>query len=70
VVAGVLIFLGYSAIYWISPLDIHFYIDSSARRVISAVGVLAAVALPLALAETLDLAALRAWLPAPARIRR
>lgn len=70
VVAGILIFLGYSAIYWISPLDIHFYVDSSARRVISAVGVLAAVALPLALAESLDPAALRAWLSAPARMRR
>lgn len=53
VVASVLVFLGYSAIYWVSPLDIHFYVDSSARRIVSAVGLIGAVALPLLLGETL-----------------
>jgi hypothetical protein len=67
VLAGILIFLGYSAIYWISPLDIHFYVDSSARRVISAVGVIGAVVLPLALAERLGGVALSGLL---ARSRR
>lgn len=69
VVAGTGVFLGYAAIYWISPLDIHFYIDSSARRIVSAVGVLCAGALPLLLMEglrtgLLGTASLRRLLPA------
>jgi hypothetical protein len=49
-----LAFLGYAAIYWISPYDIHYYVDTSAARVVSSIVLLGAVALPLFLQEVLD----------------
>jgi hypothetical protein len=50
----VLAFLGYAAIYWISPYDIHYYIDTSAARIVSSIVLLGAVSLPLLVQESLD----------------
>ena len=49
----VLAFLGYAVIYWIGIPEIHFYLDSSAVRLMTDIGVAAAVLFPLLLAEAL-----------------
>jgi hypothetical protein len=48
---ALLAFLGNAAIYWISPLDVHFYIDTSAARVVSSTTVFCAAVAPLLLSE-------------------
>lgn len=50
---GTLVLAGYAVIYWISPMEIHLYIDTSARRIVTPVGILWAALLPLFLAERL-----------------
>jgi hypothetical protein len=50
---ALLAFLGNAAIYWISPLDIHFYIDTSAARVVSSTTLFCAAVAPLLLSEAL-----------------
>lgn len=50
---GLLVLAGYAVIYWISPMEIHLYIDTSARRIVTPVGILFAGVLPLLLAERL-----------------
>jgi hypothetical protein len=49
----VLAFLGNVAIYWISPLPIHWYIDTSAARVVSSSALFCATLAPLLLSEAL-----------------
>jgi hypothetical protein len=51
--SAVLAFLGNLAIYWISPLDIHFYITTSAARVVSSTALFCAAVTPLLLNEAL-----------------
>ena len=46
-------YLGYLAIYWIGLPEIHFYLDSSALRIVTPLGVFAAALFPLLLAEAL-----------------
>jgi hypothetical protein len=53
----VLAFFGYAVIYWIGIPDIHFYLDSSAIRLMTDVALTAGVLFPLLLSEAL--AALR-----------
>jgi hypothetical protein len=48
-----LAFLGNVAIYWISPLPIHWYIDTSAARVVSSSALFCATLAPLLLSEAL-----------------
>jgi hypothetical protein len=50
---GILAFLGNAAIYWISPLDVHFYINTSAARVVSSTTIFCAAVAPLLLSEAL-----------------
>jgi len=50
-----LAFAGYLAIYWIGRPEIHFYLDSSAGRVVVPIGVFATVLFPLLLSEALAL---------------
>jgi len=50
----VLAYLGYLAIYWIGRPEIHFYLDSSAARIVTPLGVLAAALFPLLLAQALE----------------
>jgi hypothetical protein len=49
----VLAFLGLSAVYWISPLPVHWYIDTSAARVTTSTAVFCAALFPLLLHEAL-----------------
>jgi len=49
----VLAFFGYALIYWIGLPEIHFYLDSSAIRLMTDVGLTAAVLFPLLLSEAL-----------------
>lgn len=49
----VLAFAGYLAIYWIGRPEIHFYLDSSAGRVVVPIAVFATVLFPLMLSEAL-----------------
>jgi hypothetical protein len=51
--SAILAFLGNAAIYWISPLDIHFYITTSAARVVSSTTLFCAAVAPLLLSEAL-----------------
>jgi hypothetical protein len=51
--SAILAFLGNAAIYWISPLDIHFYINTSAARVVSSTTLFCAAVAPLLLSEAL-----------------
>jgi hypothetical protein len=49
----VLAFFGYAVIYWIGIPEIHFYLDSSGIRLMTDVGLTAAVLFPLLLTEVL-----------------
>jgi hypothetical protein len=49
----VLAFLGLAAVYWISPLPVHWYIDTSAARVATSTAVFCAALFPLLLHEAL-----------------
>jgi hypothetical protein len=51
-------FLGLACIYWISPLPVDWYVDTSARRILLSVIVISASLLPLSLGQLV---------PAPAR---
>jgi hypothetical protein len=42
------------AVYWISPLPIDWYIETSAARAVASTAVFAAALLPLLLGEALD----------------
>jgi hypothetical protein len=44
-------FVGLAAVYWISPLEIHYYVDTSAERVASTLAIFAGTLLPLLVAE-------------------
>jgi hypothetical protein len=50
--AAVLTLAGYSVIYWISPIDVHFYLKA-APRIVTAPVLLCAALLPLLLAEAM-----------------
>jgi hypothetical protein len=50
---AILAFLGNAAVYWISPLDVHFYINTSAARVVSSTTLFCAAVAPLLLSEAL-----------------
>lgn len=47
-------FLGIATIYWISPLPLHWYIDTSADRVVGSLAMICAALLPLLLAAALE----------------
>ncbi len=53
-------FLGLASVYWISPLPVDWYVDTSAERILLSVIVISASLLPLSLAE---IAAANARLP-------
>jgi hypothetical protein len=46
--------LGYVVIYWISPVPIHAYIDSSSTRVVDTIALFAAALLPIVAAAASD----------------
>ena len=48
-----LAFLGLAAVYWISPLPVQWYIDTSAARVTASTAVFCAALFPLLLHEAL-----------------
>jgi hypothetical protein len=48
---ALLVLLGYAAIYWISPIEIHFYLKA-APRIVTSLILLCAALFPLLLAET------------------
>jgi hypothetical protein len=43
--------LGFGAIYWVGSIEIHEYVDTSARRLVSSTGLFCAAVAPLLLAE-------------------
>jgi hypothetical protein len=43
--------LGFAAIYWISPLALHDYVDNSVTRIVDSLMLFSAAALPLVAAE-------------------
>jgi hypothetical protein len=47
----VLAFLGYAAIYWISSVDLHFYVDNNVERVVAPTVLFLAALFPLMLDE-------------------
>jgi ABC-type multidrug transport system fused ATPase/permease subunit len=42
-------FLGLATVYWISPLDLHYYVETSAERVVATLPLVAGAVLPLLL---------------------
>jgi hypothetical protein len=49
-------FLGLASVYWVSPLPVHFYVDTSAQRVLTPVVAVAVVMTPLLLAAACNAA--------------
>jgi hypothetical protein len=43
----VISFVGLAAVYWISPLDVHFYVETSAARVVATLPLVAGTISPL-----------------------
>jgi hypothetical protein len=50
----VLAFLGYATIYWISSVELHFYVDNNVERVVAPTAVLLGALFPLLLDEALS----------------
>jgi hypothetical protein len=43
----VVAFIGLAAVYWISPADVHWYVETSAARVVASLPIVAGTILPL-----------------------
>jgi len=50
----VLAFLGYATIYWISSVELHFYVDNNVERVVAPTAVFLGALFPLLLEEALS----------------
>jgi hypothetical protein len=50
----VLAFLGYATIYWISSVELHFYVDNNVDRVVAPTVVLLGALFPVLLEEALS----------------
>ena len=49
-----LAFLGYAAVYWISSVELHFYVDNNVERVVAPIVLFLGALFPLLFAEAFE----------------